>query len=375
MVAPIAAAFIGIGKAAGAGAGKIGGMIGGAVQGDAMSGLFSHLKMLIKVVSTIAKLISLIVRPIINILALGLLPLMYMLKPIARIMNILFRPYLQKAMQAFAAGGKALSQGDTESAGKLFALGQAFLLQPILDVLLLVGQAIVQGITFAFFEAIKLVVAAIGIMAVSIASIFDAIFGTAFAPIVADMFAGLLTGITDVEVDVIEAEGKFFTDFKTDITDGLDGALAAIKEKLTGEDGLEKVAKTTATLGINPLTSSITELAKASTKAYEDIMANLANSNTATQGTDWSKVLGAGWEGMQQGMFAGPGGAIVGGYAAASTEYTKQQKEIEAIRTQMQKPMSATMDLKFKWNGKTITSNDDISKMLAGEGTGRNSYR
>lgn len=95
--------------------------------------LVSSSKMLQRVLGTIAKLIGLMLKPLGDMLAVGLMPIIMILKPIARFFNTLMRPYLRKSMAAMRAGGKFMREGNPELAFEAFGLGAQFLLQPFAD--------------------------------------------------------------------------------------------------------------------------------------------------------------------------------------------------------------------------------------------------
>lgn len=130
------------------GGGEAGGVLGGLPQltggltklvgiGMGVHGMLSTVvsmfKPLLAVTRGIFKTIGLILRPITDLLAIGLMPILFILRPIALFFNTLMRPYIQKAMAAMRAGGQFIQAGMPEQAVQAFALGFQFLIQPIVD--------------------------------------------------------------------------------------------------------------------------------------------------------------------------------------------------------------------------------------------------
>jgi len=118
--------------------GKMLPLIAGIAGGMAI--LVTSSKMLQAVLGTIMKLFGLIVKPLGDILAIGLMPIIFILKPIALFFNTIMRPYLLKAMAAMRAGGEFIAQGKPGEAMGAFILGAQFLMKPFFDM-------VVRGVT------------------------------------------------------------------------------------------------------------------------------------------------------------------------------------------------------------------------------------
>lgn len=82
------------------------------------------------------KVIQLIVKPIGDIMSVGLMPIIQILKPIGRLFNSLMKPYLMKAREAMRLGGKFLKEGEYKDAAKAYLLGFEYMMKPITDLLI-----------------------------------------------------------------------------------------------------------------------------------------------------------------------------------------------------------------------------------------------
>jgi|ETNvirnome_2_300_1030623.scaffolds.fasta_scaffold09577_1 hypothetical protein len=67
--------------------------------------------------------ISILLRPIRDILMIGLLPLLYIMRPIGIFFRTLMKPYYQKAMALMRTGAMLQNSGDIEAAMESYALG------------------------------------------------------------------------------------------------------------------------------------------------------------------------------------------------------------------------------------------------------------
>ena len=183
---------------------------------------------LLKTVGGLLKMIGLILKPVGDILAIGILPLIYMLRPLTRIINILFGPYLRAAMTAFAAGNKLMGKGDIGGASKAFGLGFMALMKPFLDMGLFVMNILLQGLTNLLEIAITPLVVGLGylveifslgkITAEDLVGTMEAGFNIAREGI--DFFFGLLIDFTNIKLfgaisDVAASAGIQISNFSS----------------------------------------------------------------------------------------------------------------------------------------------------------------
>jgi len=123
--------------AGGAGGGIFGGMekqitLLAGIAGGIMI-IVSASKMLQRMLGSVVKVLMLILRPIGDMLAVALMPILYILKPVGLFFNTLMRPYIQKAMTAIRAGALYTKAGNIGGAMGMFGIGAQYLLQPFLD--------------------------------------------------------------------------------------------------------------------------------------------------------------------------------------------------------------------------------------------------
>lgn len=259
--------------------------------GPFIDGILSAVKPLAKILGMIGKMLGMILRPIMMIFSIALMPLLMMLRPIAKIINIMFRPYLKKAMEAMRTGAQLQREGKPLEAMAAFQLGSAFLLQPILDIMITVSQAIVQGIQFAFFEGVKLIITGIGLIATLIAKAF---FGEETAEMVAGEFNKLLTKATDIEIKVIQKTGELFQGLKGAIDAGLTGALEYLQGKV-GEDSPLKIAIMGLADETDSLTTAFVAAAERITEIEQGLLEGAAKEDkgggVGTEGVSFGDIL------------------------------------------------------------------------------------
>ena len=146
----------------GAGIGKAGGVGIALNQGiellkKIVTVLEQSSSMLKGVLGGIAKILLLILKPIGDMLAVALLPLLYMLKPVARFFNMMMKPYIQKAMAAMKFGGQLLKEGKPEEAAEAFSLGFGFILKPLTDAFLDILAIQLTSLTDKIGEILSLI--------------------------------------------------------------------------------------------------------------------------------------------------------------------------------------------------------------------------
>jgi len=127
--------------------GMAGGMLGKAgLALGAVGAIVMSSPMLQNTLQTLIKTVMLLIRPIGDILAIGLRPIIDILRPIGLFFRILIKPYLSKAMEAMRLGRGFLMAGEYEKAAEAYALGIGFLLKPFFDMMVTVSTISVQGV-------------------------------------------------------------------------------------------------------------------------------------------------------------------------------------------------------------------------------------
>jgi len=145
-VASTALAFSG-GRASSVGAlASMGGKLGGA---GAVAGMLTVASpSLSNSINRVVNAVMMIIRPIGDILAVGLRPIIDLLKPVGLFFRILLKPYIQKAMEAMRLGRGFLAKGKTEEAAKAYALGIGYILKPFYDLATTISTSLLQGMTW-----------------------------------------------------------------------------------------------------------------------------------------------------------------------------------------------------------------------------------
>jgi len=143
------------GKSSGAG-GILGGlgkmtMLLGAIAGG-IALIVSSSKVLEGTLKQVMRLVGFLLRPIGDILAVGLMPLISILKPLGKMVNAMMRPYLQKARAAMRMGGEFMKAGEGEKAAESFMLGFAYMIKPLTDTLIIAQSHILGTIVSLPFE-------------------------------------------------------------------------------------------------------------------------------------------------------------------------------------------------------------------------------
>lgn len=94
----------------------------------------------------IVKSVMMLLRPIGDIIAVGLRPIIDILRPIGLFFRILMKPYIRKAMEAMRVGRGFMAKGAYGQAAESYALGVGFLLKPIFDMMVTQATIMVQGV-------------------------------------------------------------------------------------------------------------------------------------------------------------------------------------------------------------------------------------
>lgn len=199
------------------GIGKLGGAMGimltiAMAVKTMMSMIFSvGFKNLFSILGKIFKVIGLIIKPVGDLLAVGLLPILYILKPVGLFFRTLLRPYIKKAMEAAKLGLQFQKRGDLASAMESYALAAAYVMEPFADAALEVGKIIIKGLTIP----LKILIG------------------------VVNDFLGIITAGSVQVPDVDQAIDDFFDSIKGGIQSALDSRLAQLMlrnelEKLPG---------------------------------------------------------------------------------------------------------------------------------------------
>jgi hypothetical protein len=134
--------------------GKVGGMgklMGGAIGKaglalGAAGAIVMSSPSLQKTLEHIMKSVMLLIRPIGDIISIGLRPIIDILRPVGMFFRILIKPYLTKAMEAMRLGRGFMAAGEPLLAASAYALGAEFLLKPFFDMMVTVATISVQGV-------------------------------------------------------------------------------------------------------------------------------------------------------------------------------------------------------------------------------------
>ncbi len=116
--------------------------------------ILSTSKMLQKVLKLIMKSIGSIIGIFVDMFSIALLPIVYMLRPVAMLFRALMAPYKRKAMEAVHAGNVYMVAGMKEEAMKSYTLAIQFITAPILQGFLKVAELIVAGVNTIFWTVI-----------------------------------------------------------------------------------------------------------------------------------------------------------------------------------------------------------------------------
>jgi hypothetical protein len=200
--------------------------------------IVSSSKMLQGSIGNIIKNLQLIIRPLGDILAVGLMPIAAILRPIGMFFNIFMKPYIQKATAAMRAGEAMLNAGDFGGALTAFTTGAEYLLKPMMDMQIKVFSEMMGGLADVMGTALGVVV-----------------------PWAGDAFKNLGASI--------RAGGQSIIDTTTNMLDNQLGSVLAHAESSTGKSmtGLVK-SLNDADIAIGYLSGS---LKKGMSKPFEDI--------------------------------------------------------------------------------------------------------
>ncbi len=305
--------FAGIGK-------TMKGAFGGAMKALGIGSLVgiiisvvSTFRSLLSVVSSIFKLIGLLLQPIANVVTTLLMPILFILKPFVILLNQVFAPFMKLAMQMMRQGAQKIAGGDIAGGGQLLAGAATVLLGGI--------QAIILTLTSSVLKL--LLQGIISITSALIAPILK-FFGVTQEQITAGTQAlmegvgGLVDELTGVGVALIanivstlaESTGADTSQFRLDVANMINDVflgekgLTPLMLKLLGfEEGFGKTAteKTTA-VALGLTTHFNTEFDAFKTSGVNKI----------------SEVVSAFNSEMQKLIFGGGGGGIRGAISKAA---------------------------------------------------------
>lgn len=126
-----------------------------------MGAILNSSKSLQAALHSVMRLVGLILKPIGDILAVGLMPIIEILRPIGMFFRILMKPYIQKAMEAMRLGRQFQRKGELGAATESYTLGSAYMMKPIFDTLTTTLTMAVQGILGGFRALGSLMLAAL----------------------------------------------------------------------------------------------------------------------------------------------------------------------------------------------------------------------
>lgn len=153
-----------------------------------------------KVLSGILKMVGLLLKPLGDILAIGLMPLIFMLKPLAQVVNVLFKPYLRAAMVAMKAGNVFQAKGDMGKAAESYGMGFMALIKPFFD--LFVSLIVIN---------LEILVSALQVILTPLAAMLSILVGffTGINP--ETLFAGFIAGFDMLRFKIAEIGGEIIT--------------------------------------------------------------------------------------------------------------------------------------------------------------------
>jgi hypothetical protein len=146
----------------------------------------------------LTRTVMMLIRPIGDIISIGLRPIIDILRPIGMFFRILIKPYIDAAKKAMTLGRKFAAKGETGLAAEAYALGVGFLLKPFFDMMVTTTTIGVQGI-----------LAGIKLLGQGLIELLDPLdlfptasrdFGTAMDKMILSVGEGGATIITDTSV-------------------------------------------------------------------------------------------------------------------------------------------------------------------------------
>jgi len=151
------------------------------------------------VLTGIWKSIMLLLKPIGDILGTALMPILFIIRPIALFFNMLMRPYIMQAMRAMRAGGIFMRAGETAEATAAFTLGFAFLIKPLTDAMI-----------FGISVPIKMLLMGFQVLGDSLLKVLDPL--NLVRPTFNKAMTGLITGVDDMTVSFSATLTSFYDD-------------------------------------------------------------------------------------------------------------------------------------------------------------------
>jgi hypothetical protein len=209
-----------------------------------------------RIVSSILKLLSLVVMPFTNLLIPLILPMLFLLAPIVRFVSMIMRPVMQAMMEAFrknkgnfAEAGKAILAGDFAGATEFIIKGITPVIMAGLGAFMKIFDKILPALTVGL-KAITLAVAAV------LTAVFTAaVLGPIFLPFIA-ILATAITAIAateafkaamkDVGIAIVKVLEPIFTPLIVSLIDKFKPLIEFGLNFIMG--GLELVQKITAFL-------------------------------------------------------------------------------------------------------------------------------
>jgi len=155
--------LVGSSGGTGGSGGGISGMLGG--MSGALTGILAAVggiailvqssKLLQMTIGRLMKMFMLLVRPIGDMLAVLLMPLMMLIRPLSLFVNAMFRPFIREARNAFRTGMRFFSMGMTEKGTDAMFTGLQLMAAPFLKLLVIAigeGMKLYVDIIFAPIE-------------------------------------------------------------------------------------------------------------------------------------------------------------------------------------------------------------------------------
>jgi hypothetical protein len=124
--------------------------------------------------------VMLIVRPIGDLVAVGLMPIIAILRPIGMFFKILLAPYIAKAREAMNLGRKLQAKGEDVAAAGAYALGVTYVLKPFFDMFVSGFTILTETIAYIIKKLGDVILGGLdGILGTSMASKWDEIMNGA----------------------------------------------------------------------------------------------------------------------------------------------------------------------------------------------------
>ena len=221
--------------------------------------IVSSSKAMMASLKQVFRVLQLILKPVGDILSVGLMPIIQILKPIGKLFNSLMRPYLMKAREAMKVGGKFMKEGEYGEATKAYMLGFSYMIKPFFDLM-----------TKSMGEIAKAPLRLMDLFGQGLVALGEKI------PVVGDAFkvmGNTLSGASEDMMTKVDNTANAIIKFTDDALDTKLGEMLGTLMVKTGTATTDVIDKFN-TMGIN--TDSIAEGMKESLKIHLEKMSKLS---------------------------------------------------------------------------------------------------